>query len=154
MTLEQRVKIRSWFERAQKSSRKLRALKELRVQCQELASGLARSGDRVEKGRSDTVSNRTADALTILADVEKDVECKKIDVVKQISDIWYAISNLEDDDQQTVLIYRYLLFRPVEQVAKIFGWNERTIINHTNDAFKNLSSDFIAFHLDSMISLD
>lgn len=132
--------VKLWLERAFTIDKKIQALDELEKQCRERATGLARNGQYNDTGKSDTRLNGTENALIRLADLEHKYDKQKQELLKVSEEISDAIALLHDDELETVLIYRYLLFYTIEKTAKIMHYCEDTIKVRQNKAIEKLCS--------------
>ena len=124
MTTEE---MKRWLNRAFYADKKITALNMLIVQCRERAQGLSRSSDTNEKGRSDTTNNNTESAIMKLVETERQAEEQRTNATNAVKEIQEAIAKLGDDDLETVLTHRYLLFHTIEQTADIMNYAPRTV---------------------------
>lgn len=145
MTLEE-FDIRHWLNRAFYADKKAKALDMLVRQCRERAEGLTRSSEVMDKGKSDGAENGTENALMKLAEMERKADEQKAEAVNVSAEIQEAIAKLHDDDLESVLIHRYLLFETVEQTAESIGYDPRTVMRKIKKAVEKLSPNVIECH--------
>ncbi len=119
------IRIKNWLNRAFYADKKIKALDMLVRQCRERAEGLMQCGKCNEKGRSDTVLNDTENAFIKLADIEQKYSRQKVELLNITDEISETVAELHDDDLETVLIHRYLLFHTVEQTAELMNYSIR-----------------------------
>lgn len=139
MTIEQ-LNIKRWLNRAFYADKKAKAL-EMRVnQCRERAQSVSVCCEGNVKGRSDSSENGTENALMRLADTEMKLSRQILELLDVTDEISEAIAKLEDDDLETVMIHRYLLFHTIEETAEMMNYNERTVRRKQNKAIEKLSA--------------
>lgn len=102
------------------------------------AEGLDGTGQYNDIARQTTALNSTENAYIKLADTELRLEKERAELKKTIDEILQMIKLLHDDDLETVLIHRYLLFHTVEQTAEIMHYSERTVKYKQSVAIKKL----------------
>ncbi|MCM1508287.1 MAG: hypothetical protein NC177_14335 [Ruminococcus flavefaciens] len=142
------VKVRNWLGSAFYADKKAKALDMLIRQCRERSEGLTGSGQYNYTVQSETRSNSTENAFMNLADMEQ----KYINQKKELENISLKISDvislLYDDDLETVLIHRYLLFHTIEQTAEIMHYSTETVRRKTNRAIKKLCEKLLECEYD------
>ena len=107
-------------------------------QLRERAQGLSGVSGFNDKGRCDTVLNRTEGALIKLAEVIEQAEHQREKAACIIQEIQQAIILLEDNDLETVLTHRYLLSNSVEHTAEIMNYAPRTVRKKQREAIEKL----------------
>ena len=136
---DKELQLRHWLNRAFYADKKVRALEMLAEQCRERAQGLSRSVEGNDVPGHSTPGNGTENALMKLAEMEERVQRQMKDAVYASSEIQLVISTLHDEDLETVLIHRYLLFETIEQVANSIGYDPRTVKRKIRRAIEKLS---------------
>lgn len=135
---DKQLEIKHWLNRAFYADKKVKALKMLLKQCRERAEGAAVCYDGNDKGKSSSSENSTENALIDLADTERKLK-QQINELDGIEDeIAEAISKLGDDDLETVLIHRYLLFHTVAKTAEMLNYDPRTVRRKQAEAIEKL----------------
>ena len=143
--------MRKWLGRAFRADKKAQALNALVQQRREHATGLVRTSEGNDKGRSDGSKNGTENAYIQLADIEAQLEeCKK-EADKAAAEIFDAINSVHDDDLEAVLINRYLNYMTIEKTAEFMGYSPRTICRKTDAAIAKLSQNVIECHSPDMV---
>lgn len=136
----EQLEIKYWLNRAFYADKKAKAL-EMRVkQCRERAQSVSICYEGNDKGKSSSSKNGTENALMRLADTEMKLNWQILELLEITDEIADAISKLEDDDLETVMIHRYLLFHTIEQTAEMMNYNERTVRRKQNKAIEKLSA--------------
>lgn len=148
---DKELQLRHWLNRAFYAEKKVRALEALVEQCRERAQGLSRCSEGNDKGRSDSAENGTENALMKLADMEERARRQREEAICASDEIQRAISTLHDEDLETVLIHRYLLFETIEQVAESIGYDPRTVKRKIRRAIEKLSPDVLECPPDSVV---
>lgn len=133
------AEIKYWLNRAFFAEKKANALEMLVKQCRERAQGLSHSPEGNDKGKSDSTANGTENALMKLADMELKAEQQKTEAVNISAEIQEAISQLHDDDLETVLIHRYILFHTIEETAELMHYCRETVKRKTEKAILKMS---------------
>ncbi|MBR2284580.1 MAG: hypothetical protein IJ874_09240 [Ruminococcus sp.] len=137
--------MKHWLKRAFYASKRIKVLESLIQQCRERSQGLSRTGQHNDRGKSDTAKNGTEDALMKLASLIEQYEQEKASLVGIYKEISDTIALLEDDDLQSVLESRYLLFRTVEQTAEDMHYHPRTVRYKQKKAIEKLCRIFPCF---------
>jgi len=137
MTSEE-LKVKNWLNRAFYAEKKVKALDMLLKTSRMHAEGLASHEQYNYTGKSDTALNGTENTFMKLADIEHKYIRQKHELLKVSEEIAEAIARLHDDELETVLIHRYLLFHTIEQTAELMNYSERTIRNKQNKAIQKL----------------
>lgn len=142
----QELDIRHWLNRAFYADKKAKALDMLVRQCRMRAEGLSRCSEGNDKGKSDSSENGTENALMKLAEMEQKVQELRIEAVNVTTEIWSAITSLQDDDLEAILISRYILFQTIEQTAESLGYEASTVKRKTAIAIKKLAPKCPCMH--------
>lgn len=137
MTVRQN-EIRDWLNRAFYADKKVKVLEMLLKQCRERAEGAAVCYEGNDKGKSSGSENSTENALIKLVDTEHKLQRQIIELVDISGEIFDAISKINDDDLETVLIHRFLLFHTVEETAEIMNYSPRTVRDKQKKAIEKL----------------
>ena len=132
------TEVRHWLKRAFYAEKRIRVLDSLIQQCRERSQGLSRCGERNDKGKSSTTLNGTENALMRLASLIEKYEQEKALLVGISLEISDTIALLEDNDLQSVLESRYLLFRTIEQTAEDMNYSVRSVKYKQDKAIKRL----------------
>ena len=140
---EKELELRHWLNRAFYADKKAKALEMLVSQCRERAEGLSRASECTDKVKSDGAENGTENALLKLAEMERKAIKQKAEAVNVSAEIYDAISDLQDDDLEAVLIHRYLLFETIEQTAENLGYDPRTIKRKVKKAIEKMSPNVL-----------
>ena len=143
--------IRHWLNRAFYADKKARALEMLTEQCRERAEGLSRSQEGKDAGRQNGSQNATEAALLRLADLERRCREQIAELVTVTDEISGAISKLHDDDLETVLIHRYVLFHTIEQTAESMHYCTETVRRKTNKAVQKLCEKVVECGIDDVL---
>lgn len=138
MTIDE-LKVKNWLNRAFYAKKKVNALDMLIKQCRERAEGLIRCGYCNDRGRSDTALNGTESTFMKLADMEQKYSRQKAELLEISDEISEVISELHDDDLETVLIHRYLLFHTIEQTAELMHYSPETVKRKQRKAIGKLT---------------
>lgn len=138
MTVRQ-LEIKRWLNRAFYAEKKVKALEMLLRQCRERAEGLSGFCEGNDKGKSSGSKNGTEDALIKLVDTEHKLQRQIIELVDISGEIFDAISKINDDDLETVLVHRYILFHTIEETAEIMNYGRETVKRKTIQAIEKLS---------------
>lgn len=137
MTLEQ-LEIKHWLNRAFYADKKIKVLKMRVEQCRERAQSVSICWEGNDKGKSDGSKNGTENALMRLADTEMKLTQQIIELLDITDEISEAISKLNDNDLETVLIHRYILFHTVEETAELMNYSVRATQYKCNKAIEKL----------------
>lgn len=138
MTVRQN-EIRDWLNRAFYADKKVKVLEMLLKQCRERAEGAAVCYEGNDKGKSSGSENSTENVLIKLVDTEHKLQQQITGLASISGEIFDAISKINDDDLETVLIHRFLLFHTVEETAEIMNYGRETVKRKTNQAIEKLS---------------
>lgn len=138
MTFNEEFDIRDWLNRAFRAEKKAQALQMLVQQRRENATGLVRVSEGNDKGKSDTSKNGTENSLIQLVDVEEKFQKCKAEAEKVTEEIFKAISSLNDDELEAVLINRYLNYMTIEDTAEFMGYGVTTIKRKIKEAISKM----------------
>ena len=130
--------MRYWLNRAFYADKKLKALDALIERHRERAQGLSVCDEGNDKGKCDSTKNGTENALLKLAELEEKADKQRMEAVQELERVQNAISLLKDNDLETVLIHRYLLFQTIEQTAVAMYYAARTVKNKQKQAIEKL----------------
>ena len=121
------LELRHWLNRAFYADKKIKALDILIQRHRERAEGLSVCSEGNDKGKSDSTKNGTENALLKLAELEEKADRQRTEAVEELKRVQDAISLLQDDDLEAVLIHRYLLFESIEDTATAMHYAPRTV---------------------------
>lgn len=138
MTAQER-EVKNWLNRAFYADKKIKALEELVLQCRERAESVSVCYECNDRGKSTAAVNGTENALVKLADTEQKLQRQIFELIDIADEISEAISKLNDDDLETVLIHRYILFHTIEETAESMNYGRETVKRKTNQAIEKLS---------------
>lgn len=126
MTTEQLEKI-AWLNRAFYAEKKLKALESLRESDRERTQRITAVYGGNDKGKSDGRVNGVEDALITLAgSIEKyDRFLKEYNTTRK--EIEMAIEGLESPREEALLIYRYLGYLSMEDIAEKMHYSTSTV---------------------------
>jgi len=130
--------VKHWLNRAFYADKKAKALDLLVKQCRERAEGL-NGKPKGDRGKSDSTANSTEASLLRLAEMTQKLETQKAELMQISDEIQSAISQLHDNDLETVLIHRYLLFHTIEQTAEFMNYSRETVKRKTSQAIEKMS---------------
>lgn len=127
--------MREYLEGHFYASKKIKALEAERIQLRLNAQGGSIS---YEDNCPSTKENGTERKLMCLADEEAliDEEIKRLKAKQH--EIRHTIDLLEDDDLESVLIYRYIAYHTEVQTAEGLNYAERTVQEKIKKAIKKL----------------
>lgn len=118
------VQMRNYLEGHFYASKKIKALEEERRQLRISAQGGAVS---YEGNYATTKSNASERSLLRLADEEKKIDDEIARLRDQQQRIRQLIAELNDDDLESVLIYRYILHHTIEDAAEELNYHPNTV---------------------------
>lgn len=133
------IEIKRWLNRAFYAKKKVKALEMLLRQCRERAEGVAALWQCNNAGKSSSRNNNAEDALVKLADTERKLRRQIAELSAVTDEIADAVSMLCDNDLETVLIHRFLLFHTVEETAELMNYSRETVKRKTYQAIEKLS---------------
>lgn len=128
---------KKWLNRAFYAEKKIKVLDMLVMQYRSRAEGLSRAGGAGCGGAS--YINRTENAILKYADMSEKLDKQKIELSGISEEISAAIAKLHDDDLETVLIHRYLLFHTIEQTAELMNYSPETVKRKQRKAIQKLT---------------
>lgn len=137
MTIRQ-LEVKRWLNRAFYAEKKVKALEMHMRQCRERAEGLSGFCEGNDKGKSSGCENGTENALMKLVDTEHKLQRQIIELAAISDEIFGAISKINDNDLETVLIHRYILFHTIEETAEIMNYSPRTVRDKQKKAIEKL----------------
>lgn len=132
------IKVKNWLNRAFYADKKFKALDMLLRASTMHAEGLDWVKQYNYTGKSDTRLNSTENAFLKLADIERKYNEQKQELIKTFNEISENISLLNDNELETILIHRYLLFHTIEQTAELMNYSPETVRRKTNKAIEKL----------------
>ena len=138
MTSEE-IKVKNWLNRAFYAEKKVKALDMLVRQCRTHAERLSRCGEGNYTGKSDTVLNGTENAFMKLVDMEQKYSDQRKELENISKEISETIALLHDDELETVLIHRYLLFHTIERTAELMHYSPETVKRKQRKAIQKLT---------------
>lgn len=130
--------MKAFLNRAFYADKKIAALNMLIAQTRERAQGLSRSSDGNLKGKSDSNNNSTESALLRLAELEQQAQVQRVYAADVLLEIQQKIALLRDDDFETVLTHRFLLYNTIEQTAELMNYAPRTVRQKQKQAIEKL----------------
>ena len=134
MTAEQLQKI-AWLNRAFHAEKAARAWKDKyqrnKALAQRISGGLASSGAR-------SGNNATEDALIRLSETERKTRAKINELIQIQEEIADKIMQIDDNELQAVLVYRYLNCMTFEQIAEKMHYSLITIRRKHKSALDKL----------------
>ena len=151
MTSNDDFDIRDWLNRAFRAEKKAQALQMLVQQRRENATGLVRVSEGNDKGKSDTSKNGTESSLIQLVDVEEKFQKCKAEAERVTEEIFKAISSLNDDELEAVLINRYLNYMTIEDTAEFMGYGVTTIKRKIKEAISNMDRNGLVWTSNDVI---
>lgn len=128
---------KKWLNRAFYAEKKIKVLDMLVMQYRSRAEGLSRAGGAGCGGAS--YINRTENAILKYADMSEKLDKQKIELAAVSEEISETIAKLHDDDLETVLIHRYLLFHTIEQTAELMNYSPETVKRKQRKAIQKLT---------------
>lgn len=137
MTIRQ-LEIKRWLNRAFYAEKKVKALEMHLRQCRERAEGISGFCEGNDKGKCSGSKNGTEDALMKLVDTEHKLQRQIIELAAISDEIFGAISKINDNDLETVLIHRHILFHTIEETAEIMNYDPRTVRRKQSEAIEKL----------------
>ena len=132
------LKMRHWLNRAFYADKKAKALDALAQQCRERAQGLSVNWECNDTGKADGAQNGTENALMRLAEIEQKTLALKLECANILAETLTKIWELHDDDLESVLINRYVLFYTIEQTAEIMNYHPNTVKGKVKKAIQKL----------------
>lgn len=130
--------IKKWLNRAFHANNKANALEALVKQLRERAQSVSVCYECNDIGKSSSTKNGVENAYMRLADTEMKL-CNQIIELLDIDDeIRDVISKLNDNDLETVMIHRYLLFHTIEETAELINCSPETVKRKHRKAIEKL----------------
>lgn len=127
-----------FLNRAFYADKKIAALNMLIAQTRERAQGLSKSSDGNLKGKSDSNNNSTESALLRLAELEQQAQVQRVYAADVLLEIQQKIALLKNDDFETVLTHRFVLYNTIEQTAELMNYAPRTVRQKQKQAIEKL----------------
>lgn len=137
MTVEQN-EVKNWLNRAFYADKKVSALESLVKQLRERAQSVSVCYECNDTGKSSSTKNGVENAYMRLVDTEMKLCNQIVELLDIIDEIRDAISKLNDNDLETVMIHRYLLFHTVEETAELLNYSVRATQYKCTKAIKKL----------------
>lgn len=135
---EKQLEVRRWLNRAFYADKKVKALESCVRQCRERAQSVSVSYEGNDKGKSSGSKNGTENVLMRLVDTEMKLTQQIIELLDIADEISDAISKLNDNDLETILIHRYILFHTIEETAEMMHYSPRTVRDKQKRAIEKL----------------
>lgn len=120
------TELKRWLGRAFYAEKKAKALEALSDQLRACAQGLSTCVSS-DTPRAEAPENAAENALIRLAEAEERIKAQREKAALASAQVHDAISLLNDDDLEAVLIHRFLLFHTIEQTAELMHYAPRTI---------------------------
>ena len=130
--------IKKWLNRAFHANNKANALESLVKQLRERAQSVSVCSECNDNGKSSSTKNGVENAYMRLADTEMKLCTQIIELLDIDDEIRNAISLLNDNDLETVMIHRYLLFHTVEETAELINCSPETVKRKHRKAIEKL----------------
>lgn len=129
------TEMRDYLEKHFYASKKIKALESERTQLRLNATGSAiiRDGNYAT-----TKENGTERKLISLADREKELDDEIVELKSLQQSIRQLIDSLQDDDLESVLIFRYISYHTEKQTAAELNYAVRTVQEKTKKAIRKL----------------
>lgn len=131
--------VKDWLKRVYNTYREVESLETLMTASKMHAEGLDRSGKYNYTGKSDTRLNGTENAFIKLADTERKYNQQMQELVKVTEEVADAISLLNDNELEVILIHRYLYFHTIEQTAEFMHYSPKTVKRKQKKAIQKLT---------------
>ncbi len=135
---EKELELTAWLNRGFYADKKIKVLEQCVRQSRERAAGLAGCCTSNDTGRSSGRKNSTEFALQRLCEQEERFRTQTAALLSINAEILDAISKLDDNDLEAVLIHRYVLYHTIEQTAEIMNYSPRTVRYKQQQAIKKL----------------
>lgn len=135
MTEEQRRKAQ-WLNRAFNADRLSHALEDKLERDQSLAERLTRYSDGTGGGGA---GNSTEDALIRLSETRSKLQEKLTELESIRAEVYNAICTVDDESLRSILIWRYLDYKSMEQIADRMHYVRRTVHRKFLDALDKMS---------------
>lgn len=143
--------MKDWLNRAFYADKKKAALEKLAKRHRERAEGFHGFGECNDRGKSDSSVNGTEDAFIRLADISLKLDREILELSIIEDEIREAISKLNDNDLEAVLINRYLNFMTIEETAEEMNYSVRAVYYKHNKAVRKLCTLLHCFARCSML---
>ncbi len=126
MTIEQ-IEKTAWLNRAFYAEKKVKALESICKRDKERTQRITANYEANDKGKSDGRKNGIEEALMMLAESEEEYDKALHDYSVLRREIESAIKGLDDYELEAILIYRYLDYKTMEQIAECMNYSLSTI---------------------------
>lgn len=133
------LKVKKWLERFRNAYRNVRHTETLLRTSRMNAERFHGSGECNCTVKPCTRLNGTENALIRLAGIEEKYERQKKELENISSEILKAVALLDDNELETVLIHRYLLFHTTESTAELMNCSPETIKRRQRKAIEKLT---------------
>ena len=135
---DKELELTTWLNRGFYADKKIKVLEQCVRQSRERAAGLAGCCTSNDTGRSSGRKNSTEFALQRLCEQEERFRTQTAALLSINAEILDAISKLDDNDLEAVLIHRYVLYHTVEETAELMHYSVRTVMYKQRQAVKKL----------------
>lgn len=132
------LELRLWLNSAFYADKKIKALDMLIQRHRERAQGLSACGEGNDSGKNDGTKNGTENAFLKLAELQEKADRMREKAIEDVEKIQNAIALLEDDELETVLIRRYLLFETIDETAASMHYSPRNVKKKQKQAILKL----------------
>ena len=134
MTTEQLETV-NFLNRAFHLNNKIKALESIKDSNKFLsATNYERDGSSSGKNENGT-ENKMMKSLELSERIESD----KLILQEIVREIYNLISNVENDEEYTILTYRYLCYMTIEQIAEAMSYSIRSVQNKHKKAITNIA---------------
>ena len=130
--------IKKWLNRAFHANNKANALESLVKQLRERAQSVSVCYECNDTGKSSSAKNGVENAYMRLVDTEMKLCDQIIELLDIDDEIRDVISKLNDNDLETVMIHRYLLFHTIEETAELINCSPETVKRKHRKAIEKL----------------
>ena len=131
--------VKEWLKRGYNAYRETKSLETLLTAFRMHAEGLDRSGEYNYTGRSDMRTNGTENAFLKLADIERKYKEHQQKLSDISGEIFRAVSLLNDNELEIIMIHRYLYFHTIEQTAEFMHCSPETVKRKQKKAIQKLT---------------
>lgn len=131
--------VKEWLKRGYNAYRETKSLETLLTASRMHAEGFDRSGEYNYTGRSDTRQNGTENAFMKLADIERKYKEHQQKLSDISGEIFRAVSSLNDNELEIIMIHRYLYFHTIEQTAEFMHCSPETVKRKQKKAIQKLT---------------
>lgn len=135
---DKELELTTWLNRGFYADKKIKVLEQCVRQSRERAAGLAGCCTSNDTGRSSGRKNGTEFALQRLCEQEERFRAQTAALLSINAEILDAISKLDDNDLEALLIHHYILFHTWEQTADEMNYSISTVKRKHREAVKKL----------------